>query len=164
MQKAYGAQRGEKIKKFPVGAYFNGRIMVSKTIDSCSNQDAPATIMIILKIIKEKIILFIFRIFSRLETYFGLGPGYLTGNLIAGEEAGGVGRLPSIIFRMGNWQLHLHHWLISLAVLIFIFAYISKRYKIPGVLLFLGSGFLTGLIFQGIFSYPDWYRILHRTA
>ena len=118
--------------------------------------------MKIIEIIKERIILFIFRIFSRLETYFGLAPGYLTGNFSAGEEVGQIGRIPSIIFNLGNWQLHLHHWLISLAILIFVFSYLAKKYRIPNTLLFLGAGFLTGLIFQGIFSYSDWYKILHK--
>jgi len=114
------------------------------------------------KILKEKIILFVFRIFSRLETYFGLPFGYLTGHLGAGEEVGKIGRVPSIIFNLGNWQLHLHHWLISLAILIFVFSFLAKKYKIPNILLFFGSGFLIGLIFNGIFCYDDWHKILIR--
>ncbi|MEK9134847.1 MAG: hypothetical protein AAB451_00875 [Patescibacteria group bacterium] len=119
---------------------------------------------IIFKIFKEKIIFFILRIFSRLETYFGLAPGYLTGRFFSGGSAGEQGRFQFNTFNFGDWQLHLHHWLISLAILIFMFSYLAKKYKIPGVLLFLGSGFLTGLIIQGIFSYPDWYKILHKIS
>lgn len=133
---------------------------ISKISVPGSNPGVPA--MRIFKILKEKIILFVFRIFSRLETYFGLPVGYLTGHLGAGEEVGKIGRVPSIIFNLGNWQLHLHHWLISLAILIFVFSFLAKKYKIPNILLFFGSGFLIGLIFNGIFCYGDWYKILIR--
>lgn len=118
--------------------------------------------MYIFKIFKEKIILFIFRIFSHLETYFGLGPGYFVGKFFGGETAGQPGRLSSIALNFGDWQLHIHHWLTGLAILIFVFSYLSKKYKIPSALLFLGAGFLTGLIFQGIISYSDWYKIIHK--
>jgi hypothetical protein len=39
---------------------------------------------------------------------------------------------------------------------------LAKKYKIPNILLFFGSGFLIGLIFNGIFCYDDWYKILIR--
>jgi len=82
-----------------------------------------------------------------LEIYLGTLLGYFSFKFL-------TGKVPSFAFNIGNYRLHLHHWLYSLAILI------------PGLyynfLPFpqLSFGFLAGAVFQGIYCYRDWYRVI----
>jgi len=86
-------------------------------------------------------------IFS-LEVYFGMIVGYFTANFFSSK-------LKSITFNIGKYRLHLHHWLLFLGVLPLILIY-----KFSPLPIYFSSGFLGGLIFQGIFCYSDWHQIL----
>ena len=80
--------------------------------------------------------------------------GFITASFIAGKK-GRKGIIAPIIFRIKDYKIHLHHWLISTIILI--------------ILMFLNFyndviyGFLTGLIIQGL-TYKDFYRIISRTT
>ena len=94
--------------------------------------------------------------------FTGSSIGYLAGNFFAGPQTGQSGLIGSILFNSGSWQFHLHHWLVSLLIFVFIFFFVRKKYRLPVLFLAFSFGFLSGLIFQGIFSYDDWHRILIR--
>ena len=118
--------------------------MVSKTIDSCSNQDAPA-----MKISKSKFFLGIPIALISLELYLGILLGYFLAKL-------SEGKVPSVVFKIGDWKLHLHHWFLGAGILIS-----ALCHNFLPIAPF-SYGILGGLIVQGISCYPDWYRIVVR--
>jgi len=76
---------------------------------------------------------------------------------LSGRREGHQGIVRSVIIPWRSYRLHLHHWLIALIV--------------GGVLLTRGFyvvtpqvfyGVLAAAIFQGIYCYEDWYRIIKR--
>ncbi len=76
---------------------------------------------------------------------------------LSGRTDGKQGIVRSIIIPWRNYQFHLHHWFLALIV--------------GGVLVVKGFyilapevsyGFLSAIIFQGIYCYGDWYRIIKR--
>ena len=92
-----------------------------------------------------------------LQAFFGALLGYFLAKFIAGNEKKGTpGKVKSIAFNVGNYRLHLHHWLFGSIVLVPSWYY--------GFLPFdkFSWGFLGGLIFHGIYSYSDWHKILTR--
>jgi hypothetical protein len=95
---------------------------------------------------KSKIIPAILALFS-FQTYFGAILGYYLAKNFSKK-------VKSLVFEIKSWRLHLHHWLVCLFVLIFSLFY--------DFLPFFGFsfGFLTGMIFQGIYCYNDWHKIL----
>lgn len=92
-----------------------------------------------------------------LEIYFGIIFGYFLGKFISGQGTGQKGLIKSIVFNFGDYKLHLHHWLLSLGILISTFL---TNFFIPFPQFSLSL--LGGLMIQGIFCYPDWHKILIR--
>lgn len=88
--------------------------------------------------------------------------GYLTGNIFAGSSTGQQGIMNSLVLNLGNWQLHLHHWLIAALILVFALFFLRKRYNFNPVIFYFSVGILSGLILQGIFVYDDWHKILFK--
>jgi len=105
--------------------------------------------------LKKKIILTVPIALISLEIFFGLIIGYLAGKFFSGKKAGQSGIIKSITFKIGSYKLHFHHWLVCTGIL----AVISIYYP-PPIFTQFSYGFLGGLIFQGIFSYPDWYKMI----
>jgi len=108
-----------------------------------------------MKIPKSKILLTLPLALFSLEIYLGALSGYFLSKYLSAKEVSQKNRWwKSVVFGIGNYRLHLHHWLYGLAVLI------------PGLyynfLPFpqLSCGFLGGAIFHGIYCYRDWYRII----
>jgi len=99
------------------------------------------------RLVKPKFFLGIPLALISLELYFGTLLGYFTAKLLSS-------RLNSPIFNIGNYKLHLHHWLYSLGFLISAIWY--QFLPFPQ----FSFGFLGGVVFQGISCYPDWYRVL----
>ena len=88
--------------------------------------------------------------------------GFLAGKFGGGKSTGDRGRVISITIPLGKWKLHLHHWLCSVWA-IALSAIIGFHLLPPPVT----YGLLGGLVFQGIYCYGDWHRILvyrHRSA
>jgi hypothetical protein len=111
-----------------------------------------------------KIKFLIQKLFNKLMLRFYTGGilGYFSGEFFAGEEVNKIGKIPSLLFNFGNWQFHLHHWLVALILLLSLWLSLAKKNKLnPFFKLFL-FGYLSGLIFQGILSYSDWNKILIR--
>lgn len=92
-----------------------------------------------------------------LEIYFGIVFGYFLGKFISGKKPGENGLIKSIVINFGNYKLHLHHWSLSLGILLSNFL-VSFYLPFPQFSL----SFLGGLMLQGIICYPDWHRILIR--
>ena len=103
-----------------------------------------------LNITKSKFFLALPIALISLKMYFGGIFGYLTANFLSK-------RINSVVLSLGNYRLHFHHWMMgTLALVLTIF------YNITPLMDQLFFGFLGGLIFQGIFSYSDWHRILSK--
>lgn len=92
-----------------------------------------------------------------LQLGLGIIFGYFTARLLAGKQTGQQGRIKSLAFQIGNYKLHLHHWLLSLGVLVFAFLFNLFHFH-------FFYGFIGGWIVQGVFSYKDWKRILSKKS
>jgi len=84
-----------------------------------------------------------------LEIYLGTLLGYFSFKFF-------TGKVPSLVFNIGNYRLHFHHWLYSLVILIPALYY--NFLPFPQ----FSYGFLGGAIFQGIYCYQDWHKVLTR--
>jgi len=76
---------------------------------------------------------------------------------LSGRTAGKQGIVRSIIIPWRNYQLHLHHWFLALIV--------GGVFVVKGCYILapeVSYGFLSAIIFQGIYCYGDWYRIVKR--
>ena len=91
------------------------------------------------------------------ELGFALLAGYFAAHFIAGQKTSEQGRLPSLVFAVGDWRVHLHHWLVFLAI--FIVAAIASFFIVSP---FVFYGFLGGVIAQGLFHYEDWPHVIKR--
>jgi hypothetical protein len=99
---------------------------------------------------------------KKLAFFSGTPMGYFTGKFFAGDSAGQPGIINSLIFNLGNWQLHLHHWLLSCLILIFALLFLRKRHSFNPAVFYFSVGILSGLALQGLFSYDDWHKILFK--
>ncbi len=103
---------------------------------------------------KSKVLLGLPLALVSLEIYFGTLLGYFITKFFSGKQTGSPGKIKSLAFNIGDYRLHLHHWLLGLIVLIFAIWHQFLPFS------HFSFGFLGGLIFQGIFCYSDWRRIL----
>jgi predicted histidine transporter YuiF (NhaC family) len=99
---------------------------------------------------KSKILLSLPLVLISVKIYLGAVFGYFFARILAE-------RIDSIIFTVGSLQIHFHHWLMG-----FIGLVIALLVTLSPLIDHLIYGFLSGLIFEGIFNYPDWYKILTR--
>ena len=76
---------------------------------------------------------------------------------LSGRREGHQGVVRSIIIPWRSYQLHLHHWLIAVVVG---GALLTKGVYIMTPEVFYGV--LAAAVFQGIYCYGDWYRIVKR--
>ena len=74
-----------------------------------------------------------------------------------GGKDGRPGRVRSIIIPCRRYELHIHHWFLS-----FLLGATSGAAGFFLVAPELFYGFLSGLVFQGIYCYSDWHRIVKR--
>ena len=88
-----------------------------------------------------------------LQLGLGIILGYFTARFLSGKQTGQQGIIKSLAFQIGNYKLHLHHWILSLGVLVFAF-FFNFFYS------HFFYGILGGWVIQGIFSYNDWKKIL----
>ncbi len=76
---------------------------------------------------------------------------------LSGRTDGKQGIVRSLIIPWRNYRLHLHHWVLALIVG-GVFA--VMRFPILTPEIFYGG--LSAIVFQGIYCYEDWYRIIRR--
>jgi len=78
---------------------------------------------------------------------------------LSGRTDGKQGIVRSIIIPWRNYQLHLHHWFLALIV--------GGVFAVKGFYILAPEvfyGFLPAIIFQEIYCYGDWYRIIKRKS
>jgi hypothetical protein len=76
---------------------------------------------------------------------------------LSGRRDGKQGIVRSIIIPWRSYQLHLHHWFLALIV--------GGVFMVKGFYILtpeVSYGFLSAVVFQGIYCYKDWYRIIKR--
>jgi len=81
--------------------------------------------------------------------------GFAISKYCGGRKDGRPGRVRSIIIPWRGYEFHLHHWLLA-SLVGAISALNGFSLVSPG----LFYGFLGGLIFQGLYCYTDWHRIV----
>ena len=81
--------------------------------------------------------------------------GFLIAKYLGGKTNGERGRLRSFFIPLGKRKIHLHHWLISSWIMVF--ALLKGAFLVSPEVFIV---FLSGLVFQGIYYYTDWYKIL----
>ena len=81
--------------------------------------------------------------------------GFLACKYMASKSVGERGKIRSIIIPFRRWKIHLHHWLCSVGLIGASFT-TDISFLTPAIT----YGLLGGLVFQGIYCYDDWYRIL----
>jgi len=88
------------------------------------------------------------------KTWFA---AFVATKYLSGRTDGKQGIVRSIIIPWRNYQLHLHHWFLALIVG---GVFMVKGFYILSPEVFYG--FFSAIIFQGIYCYGDWYRIIKR--
>ncbi|MFA6908871.1 MAG: hypothetical protein WC289_03200 [Patescibacteria group bacterium] len=78
--------------------------------------------------------------------------GYALVSYTSGKKEGARGRIPSLRIPVGDYYVHIHHWMWSLAIVAVL---ILVQFWHPIV-----YGFLLGIMLQG-FSYKDFYKIFY---
>jgi hypothetical protein len=94
--------------------------------------------------------------------YLGVAISYFFAYFFAGRGTYQQGILPSLVFDFSSWQLHLHHWLMSLLFLVFLVIPLFIKQKISTPLFLFVFGFSLGLMAQGVLSYSDWTDVFMR--
>ena len=64
------------------------------------------------------------------------------------------GKINSIFIDYGNWQLHLHHWIMGMVLLAGV--WVIDYFYLPTFF----AGFVCGIIIQDIYDYNDWYKVI----
>jgi len=83
--------------------------------------------------------------------------GFFITKSMSGYKEGKRGLIPSVVIYFRSHRLHLHHWIICLIG--------TGITALKGIYVFSPDvfyGFLTAVIFQGIYCYEDWHRIYSR--
>lgn len=91
------------------------------------------------------------------ELGMGMMTGYLAAKFFAGPRVNTRGRLPSAIFKLGRYKVHVHHWLFSFCILM-----TTATFHIFVITPEVFYGFLGGVAVQGILNYQDWNKIITR--
>ena len=85
--------------------------------------------------------------------------GWLVGLLLtkcaSGKTSGKSGRVKSIVIPFGKYKIHFHHWLISSGIII-----LGLITNVSFLASTISYGVLSGSVFQGIYCYSDWHKIL----
>lgn len=106
--------------------------------------------------VNKKFILSIPVALISLEIYLGIIFGYFLGKFFGGKYDG-YQRIKSILINIGQYRLHIHHWILSLIVGI-----VAATYNLFPFFPQFCFGFLGGLIIQEIYLDENWRKILLR--
>ncbi len=82
--------------------------------------------------------------------------GFLLVKYLGSKTIGEPSKVRSYFIPLGKYKIHLHHWLLSSCVIIG-FVVFEGAYVLPSNLVY---GFFGAIVFHGIYSYSDWYKIL----
>jgi len=89
--------------------------------------------------------------------YISWAIAFALSKFCGGRENGIPGKVRSVIISWRGYQFHLHHWLLASLV-----GAISAVNGFSPVSPGLFYGFLSGLVFQGLYCYTDWHRIISK--
>lgn len=64
------------------------------------------------------------------------------------------GLVDHIILDYGKWKIHLHHWIMGVIVLGIV--WMVDYFYLP----VLFTGFMCGIILQGIYDYSNWHKVI----
>lgn len=78
---------------------------------------------------------------------------------LSGRAEGKQGIVRSIVIPWRDYRLHLHHWLLALVVGVVL---VARGFYVVTPEIFYGL--FSAAIFQGIYCYGDWYRIVKRKS
>jgi hypothetical protein len=81
--------------------------------------------------------------------------GFIIAKFLGARTDGRQGIVKSIIIPFGKYELHLHHWFFGLGI--GVLGVVRDVYVLSPEIFY---GFLGGLVFQGIYCYNDWYKIV----
>jgi hypothetical protein len=82
--------------------------------------------------------------------------GFLLVKYLGSKTVGEPGKMRSYFIPLGEYKIHLHHWLLSSGVII-VFTVFKGTYVLPSDLVY---GFFGAIVFHGIYYYSDWYKVL----
>jgi hypothetical protein len=82
--------------------------------------------------------------------------GFLLVKYLGSKTVGEPSKVRSYFIPLGKYKIHLHHWLLSSGVII-AFVVFKGAYVLPSNLVY---GFFGAIVFHGIYSYSDWYKVL----
>ncbi len=99
---------------------------------------------------RSKFILGVSIVLFALKAYLGGVFGYFLAKFF-------TKRTGSLIFDLGDYKFHLHHWLVSTIALA-----LAVAYDVGPLMNQLFLGFMGGVIYEGISSYSDWHQVLVR--
>lgn len=115
---------------------------------------------------KFKAISFIFLsiigIYISLWFYLSSLLGYFLGKFFSGKKEDKPGRIKSLKIELEKHILHFHHWIFILGAIVLTYWMEFFKFPLPFYLSFLG--FSSGLIFQEIYQYRDWYKVVKKRA
>ena len=92
-----------------------------------------------------------------IELGISLVIGYLVALFFAGSRTKIQGRVPSLVFRVRQYRVHVHHWVVFSHVLVF--TLVTHFFVITPLLFY---GFLGGIVAQGVFHYEDWRTVIQK--
>ena len=81
--------------------------------------------------------------------------GFLIARYLGSKTVGKPSKLRSYIIPVGQYKIHLHHWILS-AHAIMLFVLLKGANILPPDLFY---GFFGSIIFHGIYYYSDWHKI-----
>ena len=68
------------------------------------------------------------------------------------------GKVDMIFIDWGNWQIHLHHWIMGFFLLAGL--WVIDHYYLPTFF----AGAIIGVIIQDIYDYNDWHKVIIRNT
>ncbi|MBU0757126.1 MAG: hypothetical protein KKF44_03605 [Nanoarchaeota archaeon] len=96
-----------------------------------------------------------------LNLLYGTILGYITASVFAGQKTGEKGVIGALIVHYHKLKIHIHHWIIGLLLLVVYISIDLFFFDInPTPVDYAVMGFFIGVIFQGVFHYSDWKKII----
>ena len=89
-------------------------------------------------------------------SFIAWSAGFVLAKYLGSKTVGEPSKIRSYFIPLGKYKIHLHHWLLSSCVIIG-FVVFKGAYVLPSNLVY---GFFGAIVFHGIYSYSDWYKVL----
>ncbi|MBI4123059.1 MAG: hypothetical protein HY458_01700 [Parcubacteria group bacterium] len=106
-----------------------------------------------------KVVFWLTPLLISLEAGLSMFMGYLIAGFVAGKKSNQQGRIRNpFIFDVRSYRIHVHHWLVFLGCLAFVFVLSRTAFGVPSAI----YGFLGGIVVQGIIDYDDWKSVVKK--